>query len=90
MKNLLTTALATMLCLGATPAMSQTKNVSLKVIETSDIHGCFFPYDFIERKPLKGTLARVSTYVEPLRVLVELCHDGGREPGCQRGELPAL
>ncbi len=67
MKNLLTTALATMLCLGATPAMSQTKNVSLKVIETSDIHGCFFPYDFIERKPLKGTLARVSTYVERQR-----------------------
>ena len=67
MKNLLTTALATLLCLGATPAMSQTKNVSLKVIETSDIHGCFFPYDFIERKPLKGTLARVSTYVERQR-----------------------
>ena len=67
MKHLLTTALTAMLCLGTTPAMSQTQKVKLKVVETSDIHGHFFPYDFIERKPLMGTLARVSTYVERQR-----------------------
>ena len=39
------------------------KSVVIKIIETSDVHGCFFPYDFIQRKPLNGTLARVSTYV---------------------------
>lgn len=43
------------------------KTVKLRVIETSDVHGHFFPYDFIERKPLKGTLARVNTYVGKLR-----------------------
>ncbi len=48
-------------------AMAQTKNVELRVIETSDVHGCFFPYDFIDRRPLKGSLARVSTYVKQLR-----------------------
>ena len=47
--------------------MAQTKNVELRVIETSDVHGCFFPYDFIDRRPLKGSLARVSTYVKQLR-----------------------
>ena len=61
------TALTGVLCLGATNGMSQTQTVKMKVVETSDIHGHFFPYDFIERTPLKGTLARVSTYVERQR-----------------------
>ncbi len=43
------------------------QTVELKVIETSDVHGHFFPYDFIEHKPLKGTLSRVNTYVEQQR-----------------------
>lgn len=47
--------------------MAQNHTVSLRVIETSDVHGCFFPYDFINRKPKKGSLARVSSYVESLR-----------------------
>jgi 2',3'-cyclic-nucleotide 2'-phosphodiesterase/3'-nucleotidase len=37
--------------------------VKLKVIETSDVHGHFFPWDFMEKKPLKGTLARANTYI---------------------------
>lgn len=49
------------------PTMANTKKVSLRVIETTDVHGCFFPFDFMERKPMKGTLARVSTYVNKLR-----------------------
>ena len=50
------------------PVMSQTtKTVSLRIVETSDVHGHFFPYDFVEGKPLQGTLARVSTYVNRLR-----------------------
>ncbi len=48
-------------------AKTKTKTVTIKVIETSDVHGCFFPYDFINRKPLKGSLARVMTYVSQLR-----------------------
>jgi 2',3'-cyclic-nucleotide 2'-phosphodiesterase/3'-nucleotidase len=47
--------------------MAQTKDVTIKVIETSDVHGCFFPYDFINRAPKRGSLARVSTYVDSLR-----------------------
>ena len=47
--------------------MAQTKTVSLRIIETSDVHGCFFPYNFIEGKATKGTMARVNTYVEKQR-----------------------
>lgn len=47
--------------------MAETKKVSLRIVGTTDVHGCFFPYDFIERKPKKGTLARVSSYVKKLR-----------------------
>ena len=45
----------------------QTKTIRLKVIETSDVHGHFFPYDFMERKPLKGTLTRANTYIKKER-----------------------
>ncbi|MGX8698112.1 MAG: bifunctional metallophosphatase/5'-nucleotidase, partial [Prevotella sp.] len=65
-RNLFSLALF-LLFLGNLPAMSQPVTVKLKVIETSDIHGYFFPYDFIEGKDLKGTLTRVNTYVERQR-----------------------
>ena len=49
-------------------AMAQDmKTVKLRIIETSDVHGCFFPYDFVERKDLKGSMARIQSYVNNLR-----------------------
>lgn len=45
----------------------QTKTVRLKVIETSDVHGHFFPYDFMDKKPLRGTLVRANTYINRQR-----------------------
>ena len=45
----------------------ETKTVELRIIETSDVHGSFYPYDFINRRDVKGSLARVHTYVEGLR-----------------------
>lgn len=50
-----------------TNIMAKDTKVYLRVIETSDVHGWFFPYDFINRKPKKGTLSRVITYVDSLR-----------------------
>ena len=47
--------------------MAKTKTVKLRIIETSDVHGCFFPYDFINRRPTKGSMARVSSYIKELR-----------------------
>ena len=49
------------------PVMAKNKKVEIRIIQTSDVHGCFFPYDFINRKEKDGTLARVSTYVNQLR-----------------------
>lgn len=43
------------------------KTVTVHIIETTDVHGSFFPYDFINKKPMYGSLARVSTYVNNLR-----------------------
>lgn len=41
--------------------------ITIQLIETSDVHGAFFPYDFIDRKPMQGSMARVSTLVKQLR-----------------------
>lgn len=46
---------------------SSEKEVTLKLVETTDVHGCYFPYDFIRQKPADGSLARVSAYVKDLR-----------------------
>ena len=43
------------------------KTVTLQLVETTDVHGAFFPYDFIERTPMQGTMARVSTYLKKQR-----------------------
>ena len=43
--------------------MAQQKDVTIKLIETTDVHGSFFPYDFITRKPKSGSMARVYTLV---------------------------
>jgi 2',3'-cyclic-nucleotide 2'-phosphodiesterase/3'-nucleotidase len=47
------------------PLLSQT--VKLKLIETSDVHGSLFPWDFINDKPANTSLAQVYTYVEEQR-----------------------
>ena len=44
-------------------AQQTSKTVTLKVIETSDVHGHFFPWDFMENRPLKGTLTRANSYI---------------------------
>ena len=66
MKKTLIIAVA-MLCSTLAVTGQTSKTVSLKVIETSDVHGHFFPYDFMERKPLKGTLMRANTYINKER-----------------------
>lgn len=50
-----------------TASAQKTETLTLRVVETSDVHGCFFPYDFIERRDTRGSLARVSSYVKRLR-----------------------
>ena len=65
MNKLIITCL--ILCCHFTTMKAENKTIEIRVIQTSDVHGSFFPYDFIDRKPAQGSLARVSTYVKKLR-----------------------
>lgn len=70
MKSFIAVITGCLLVLGTSSANAMTtkeKTIDLKFIETSDVHGSFFPYDFINRKPKAGSLARVATYVNKLR-----------------------
>ena len=46
---------------------AQQKEIRIKILETTDIHGNYFPYDFIDEKPGRGSLARVQTYLKQER-----------------------
>lgn len=63
MKRLLLVLSALML---ATFAFAQ-RQITISFVETSDVHGNYLPYDFINGRPGEGGLARVCTYVEKLR-----------------------
>ena len=67
MKRLLL-ALVALLIL-PTLLQAQDRTVKIKLIETTDVHGCFFPYDFITRNAVGGSMARVHTYVQQQRAL---------------------
>ena len=43
------------------------QNVKLKFIETSDVHGALFPWDFINDKAAPTSLAQIHTYVQEQR-----------------------
>lgn len=53
--------------MGVFAANSKQQEVKIRLIETSDVHGNFFPYDFANRKDFSGGLSRVSSYVKEQR-----------------------
>lgn len=61
-------------------AFAQPKEVKIKLIHTTDVHGNFFSYDFVSNRPFDSGLARVSTYVNKQRKQYQgnvLLLDGG-------------
>ena len=62
-----TTILLVLMCICMAAMAKQGKTVTLRIVETSDVHGAFFPYNFTERRPMEGTMARVSTYLKRQR-----------------------
>lgn len=46
---------------------SEEKEVKLKIVQTSDIHGNFYPHDFILQRDAAGSLARVHALVQKNR-----------------------
>ena len=51
----------------ALASCSSKQEVELTFFETSDVHGSYFTYDFINRTPAPGGLARISNYVRQQR-----------------------
>ena len=43
------------------------KPLNISIVETTDLHGSIFPYNFITAKPAAASLAQVATYVGLLR-----------------------
>ena len=41
--------------------------ISLKLVQTSDVHGNFFMRDYVNNHPVKGSMARIYAYVRSLR-----------------------
>ncbi|MDE6268755.1 MAG: bifunctional metallophosphatase/5'-nucleotidase [Muribaculaceae bacterium] len=56
-----------MLSATAMPAVAEQHTTRIRIIETTDVHGNYYPYDFINRKPGSGSLARVATVVDKAR-----------------------
>ncbi len=48
-------------------ATAKPKTVTLRILETTDVHGAFFPYDYINHRPMAGTISRASTYINRQR-----------------------
>lgn len=48
-------------------ASATTDDVHLRIIQTTDVHGNFFPYNFITREAWAGSLARAATFVDSVR-----------------------
>lgn len=56
---------AALLCL--LPAICPAKDVEIKLLQTSDIHGNLFPENFITMTPAQGGMSRISTIVKNYR-----------------------
>ncbi len=69
MNRIIIACLAACICLSCTSQSEKPENgtMTLKIIETTDIHGCFLAYDFLNDRPLKGSMGKVATYVDSIR-----------------------
>lgn len=74
MKTLKLLTLTSLIMLGNISAFAQEeeapkkwREVVFNIVETSDVHGNFYPYNFIDRRPWKGSFARVHSFLKEQR-----------------------
>lgn len=67
MKFLQSLALTSLLMAAPAALASGPDEVTVTIVETSDVHGNFFPTNYITHSDWPGSLARVATYVDSLR-----------------------
>ncbi|MHB1685887.1 MAG: bifunctional metallophosphatase/5'-nucleotidase [Ignavibacteriaceae bacterium] len=60
-------SLITLIVLLSVQSLIIAQTVKLKIIETSDVHGSLFPYDFKIDKSINTSLAQIYTYVKEER-----------------------
>jgi 2',3'-cyclic-nucleotide 2'-phosphodiesterase / 3'-nucleotidase len=53
--------------LGCTESIERPQEYSLILVETSDVHGAIFDYDFINNRQASGSLSKVHSYVKDLK-----------------------
>lgn len=65
--------------------------MTIKIIQTGDIHGCFFPHDFLKRKEATASLSHISSYIKKQRetfgdrlILLDLGDIMQGQPTCYR------
>ena len=68
--RVLSLVLALMMALTLAPAAQAAQSVTITLLETSDLHGAIYSYDYATDTPTKNTgLARVASYVKAERVM---------------------
>lgn len=58
---------AIILLVGSCTSFNRHNEIEIDLIQTTDVHGSIFPYDFIKDKPVNHSLAQVSTFVNKYR-----------------------
>lgn len=61
------TFITTVMTFSAANAANPKPTEHIRVVYTTDVHGNFFPTDFIRRAPARGSLARAYTAIERMR-----------------------
>ncbi len=56
-----------LLFLSACNTTEQKPDINISIIETTDVHGRFFPFDLVKQKESKGSLSQVFSYIQALR-----------------------
>lgn len=59
--------LAGLLIIWLMAGCSSDKPVKITIVETTDLHGVFLPYDFIENEDLDASLSHVASYLKEIR-----------------------
>lgn len=62
-----TKILAGLMVIWLMAACNSSEPVKITILETTDLHGVFFPYDFIENEELDASLSHTASYVKELR-----------------------
>jgi 2',3'-cyclic-nucleotide 2'-phosphodiesterase / 3'-nucleotidase len=60
-------ALVASFSISAQAASAKSDVITLSFIETTDVHGAIFPYNFIKAAPMKNSLAQIATFINAER-----------------------